>query len=128
MHIYKGNPTAGLTDGTQVSEGTGMSPISVTLSATNNEESSPIKLAIRCDIGYQTVTDTIITPDGTTAAMWALAPADGVFGEYGAALTITDTITADNTIFWAKAKAVDSEAPQTDVSVGLSVSYSVLGG
>ena len=47
IHVYKNNPTAAGTDGTQVSEGDGTQAISVTLNAINNEESAPIKLALR---------------------------------------------------------------------------------
>lgn len=46
--VYKDNPAAGGTDGTRVSEGDGSVPVSITLNATNNEISSPIKLALRC--------------------------------------------------------------------------------
>jgi hypothetical protein len=41
-HVYQGSVTEGGTNGTQVSEDTESSPISVTLNATNNEESSSI--------------------------------------------------------------------------------------
>ena len=53
IHVYI-TPTAGGTDGTHVSEGTDLQPISVTLNATNNEESTPIKLALRYDSGFHT--------------------------------------------------------------------------
>lgn len=44
IHVNKNSPTAGGTDGTMVSEGSGATPISVTLNATNNEESTLIRL------------------------------------------------------------------------------------
>jgi len=43
------------------------SPISVTLNATNNEESPAIKLALRCESGYQTTGDVIVELVGSTA-------------------------------------------------------------
>ena len=73
IHVYT-TPTAGGTDGTQVSEGTGLQPISVTLNATNNEESTPIKLALRCDSDFQTNGNITISVVGTTLTKWALAP------------------------------------------------------
>ena len=52
-HIYTNNPSAGLQDGTVVSEnGLMTAPISVTLDATKNE-SKVIKCAIRCEKGYE---------------------------------------------------------------------------
>ena len=65
IHVYM-TPTAGGTDGIQVSEGTGLQPISVTLNATNNEESTPIKLALRCDSGFQTNGNITVSVVGTT--------------------------------------------------------------
>ena len=55
FHLYMNNPTAGGTDGTQVSEDHAFTaPISAVLNASNNE-SKLIKLAIRCESGYETV-------------------------------------------------------------------------
>jgi len=131
IHIYKGTVTAGGTNGTLVSEaGAQTSPIEIgQLNATNNEVSTDQKLAIRCDTGYTTSGDTTITPTGTTAAKWALAPdnagAAGTYGAYGAALTISSAIDATNTIFWVKAKATSDESPSNDVSVSLQVSATV---
>lgn len=130
IHVYQGSVTSGGTDGTQVSEGTGLAPIAVgPLKASINEESSPIKLAVRCDTDYETVGDTTITPTGTSSAKWALAPDNagsaGSFGSYGAALTISSTIDDTNTIFWAKAKATSGEAIGNDTSVDLVVSATI---
>lgn len=131
VHIYKGTVTAGGTDGTQVSEGTNLAPITVgPLNATSNEESGAVKLAIRCDAGYVTTGNTTITPTGTTAVKWALAPDNagvpGVFGAYGASLTIATAVDATNTIFWAKAKATADEAdPVNDATVKLQTQATV---
>ena len=43
---------------------------------------------------------------------------DGTFTD---SITITDTITASNKIFWAQASAADSEEPITDRGVSLEV-------
>ena len=63
IHVYQGNPTANSTDGTQVSEGTGAVAITFTLNASNNEEGTPMKLAVWCESGYQ------ITSAGVTVTM-----------------------------------------------------------
>lgn len=130
IHIYKNNPTAGGTDGQLVSEGDGSNPITVgPLNATNNEESAPVKLAVRCDSGYQTSGNTTIQPVGTTAAKWALAPdnggSPGTWTSWGGTLTISSTIGATNTIFWLKAKATSDEVPANDTSVDLQVTATI---
>jgi hypothetical protein len=133
IHLYKGTVTAGGTDGTLVSEDTELSPITVgPLNATINEESAAQKLAVRCDPGYLTRSgfNTTITPTGTFAAKWALAPdssgSAGTFGAYGAVLTISSVINATNTLFWVKAKAESTETvPVNDTTVNLVVAATV---
>lgn len=130
IHIYKDTPTDGGVDGTLVSEGTGLSPITIgPLNATNNEVSAALKLAIRCESGYLTTGSVTITPTGTTYLKWALAPNDagaaGTFEAYGAALTITATVPDTNYLFWAKAKATDDENPVNDVTVDFQVAATI---
>jgi hypothetical protein len=61
-HFYMNNPTAGGTDGTQISEDRAFTaPLSVILDATKNE-SKAVKLALRCVDGYETVGDSVIAP------------------------------------------------------------------
>jgi len=125
IHTYQGNPTVGLADGNLVSENSGLSPISITLNATNNEISDPIKLALRCETGYQTTGNIVITPTGTTSAKWALS-LDGItFGAYGDPLTITSVIGATNTIFYSKAKSTSDETPTNDVSTDLVITSTI---
>ena len=128
IHSYFGTVTQGGVDGTLVSEGTGLVPITTPLILVGNE-CSPIKLAARCDSGYATYGSTVITPTGTTYDKWALAPdnagAPGTFGAYGAALTIAGQIGATNQLFWAKAKAVNGETPQNDTTVDLQVAATI---
>ena len=52
LHIYTNNPTAGGVDGTEVSSGTGLSPITVSLDA-SKEETQAVKCALRCDTGFK---------------------------------------------------------------------------
>ncbi len=121
IHVYENNPTAGGTDGTLVSEGTSATPITISLDATSNQVSAPIKLAVRCDSGFQANSGVTISLVGTTAAKWAMAPDSGgvagIFGAYGAPLTISSVIGTTNVIFWAEAKATSDEIPQNDISV-----------
>lgn len=83
-HLYMNNPTAGAADGTKVSEDHAFTaPISAVLNASNNE-SKLIKLAIRCESGYETVGNVTIKKlywDGSTTAetggnidKWTFAP------------------------------------------------------
>lgn len=70
-HLYMNNPTAGAADGTKVSEDHAFTaPISAVLNASNNE-SKLIKLAIRCESGYETVGNVELKKlywDGSTTA------------------------------------------------------------
>lgn len=131
IHIYKGSPTGGGLNGTMVSEGSGTSPIdSGLLNANINEESAPIKLSIRCDAGYQTSGNTVITPIGLTASKWALASDNngvpGAWLAYGSTLTIASAIGSTNVIFWAKAKATSDENPVRDTVVDLQVTATII--
>ena len=128
--IYFGSPTSGSTDGTKASEGTGASPITIgPLDTATNQESSPLKLAVRCDTGYAASGGATIAISGTTAAKWALAPDEagsaGTFGAYGDSLVIATAIAATNTVFWAKAKASSTESPLSDTSVDLVVTATI---
>ena len=126
--IYFGTVTAAGTDGTRASEGTGATPITIgPLDTATNEESDPVKLAIRCDSGYSD-TGATITPTGTTATKLALAPdnsgSPGTFGAYGAALEL-GVVSDANTLFWAKAKTVSTETPTNDTSVDLVIAATI---
>ena len=58
IKVYKDNPTSGDTDGTLVSSGDWSDPIhsgSIKVPDTGYEEGDWIKLAVRCDDGYETV-------------------------------------------------------------------------
>lgn len=132
MHIYYNNPTAGGTDGTQISEGTGLSPLTIgPLDATKNEESAAILLAIRTEAGYTAAAATTISISGKNAAMWALAPytgnVAGTFLDYGKALTFpVGQVFPMNTLFWVKAKTVSTENPINDKTVTLTVDSAVM--
>lgn len=99
-HIYMNNPTAGAQDGTAISENGAMTaPLSVTLDAASNE-SKIMKLAIRCEEGYETIGDTVVapyhdngdgsySPTGGNVGKWQLAK------DLSQAGTLVTTITAN---------------------------------
>ena len=65
INLYNGNPTAGLADGTLVSTaGAQTNPVAFTLDASQSE-SATAKLALRCESGYHTTGNTVISFVGT---------------------------------------------------------------
>ncbi len=132
IHLYFGSPTAGGTDGTAVSEETENSPIVIgPLAVAENEESDPVKLAIRCDTGYSAAAGVTVTPAGTNSAKWALALDDGgspgTFEAYGAAVTFPGIIGAVNTLVWVKAKSSSDETAASDTGVDLQIVADITG-
>ena len=133
INLYTGNPTAGGTDGTAVSIGdTEASPVSVTLNATNSE-TAIVKCALRCESGYKTSGNTVITFTGTSAAKWQIA-ADASYADATAAaaatfatsLTIPTAIDTTNTIVWLKALSSADESPANDTGADLQVDCAVV--
>ena len=124
-HIYTNNPSAGLQDGTVVSEnGLMTAPISVTLDATRNE-SKVIKCAIRCEEGYESSGTSFIqpyhydgtnyTPTGGNVGRWQVAKDLSISGQAVIKVTANaspgDTITVGDVALTAG----------TDFSVGSSI-------
>src|SRR5512135_2629340 len=101
IHWYQGDPTQGGTDGTVLSEGTEVTPLTLgPLDRTINQESAVTTMALRCDPTYMTTGDIGIFPSGTTATHWAVAPqvagAAGTFMAYGGTLTLSNVVYATN--------------------------------
>jgi len=137
IKIYKGAVTAGQTDGTLVSSGTGLDPIesgAIKVPAAGYQEGSWIKLAVRCDTGYETVEDSsrharISIVDSAKVTMWQLAPDNngqsGTAEDWGEPLDIVTKIGATNTIFWARARVAHTEEPANDTSVDIQVAATI---
>ncbi len=89
------------------------------------EEDDEIRLYALADTGY-VVTSTTVTPTGTSAAKWALAPdaagpASGTYEAYGDPLSLGTVGDTTKVYFWAMAKATSDETPVNDTSVTLEV-------
>lgn len=139
INVYMNNPTAGQTNGTQVSlDGAQTTPISVTLDA-GVAEHKIVKLAVRCETGYTTTGNTTITahdinPDDAinNTSKWTFA-ADNNYANaeaaeaatFSSSLTIGTPIGTTNTVFWAKATSDTTEAPGRDTTVALQVSATI---
>lgn len=132
--IYFGSVTGGGRDGTRASEGTEATPIATkALNTTLNEETGPVLLAIRTNLGYIAQGGVTITPVGNGYDAWQLAPAiisdgiasPGTFGEWGAGLSISADVDDINTLFYYNARAVSSELPLNDTSVDLDIAATI---
>ena len=119
INLYNGNPTAGLTDGNLVSTGGAQTnPVAFTLDASQSE-SATAKLALRCEPGYHTTGNTVISFTGTSAGYWSVCDTEN--GTYASTLTISTSIDTTNTIFWVKASSATTETPSIDTFVTLQV-------
>lgn len=117
INVYKNNPTAGATDGTAVSTGgTFLAPIDFTLDASENE-SKTVKLAVRTETGYVASGLSIADQNDTNDRLKLCLTENGTFAD---TLSI-GSVSAVNTIFYARASSADTENPQTDRSVSFKV-------
>ena len=124
LHIYMNNPTAGSTDGTEVSSGTELAPISVLLDAGKGEQKA-VKCAVRCESGFHIDGTLTVKFVGDHADRWKVASNNGY--TVNTALESADwkdsialsNVADKNTIFWVKALSTADEAPQQDTSVDI---------
>ena len=124
LHIYMNNPTEGSKDGTEVSSGTELAPISVLLDAGKGEQKS-VKCAVRCESGFHIDGDLTIKFVGDHADKWKVAmdhnyTTDTVLtaADWKDEIALSGVGTV-NVIFWVKAASSSDEQPQSDVSVDL---------
>lgn len=124
LHIYMNNPTAGSTDGTEVSSGTELAPISVLLDAGKGEQKA-VKCAVRCESGFRIDGTLTVKFVGDHAGKWKAATDNKYTAETALeSAEWKDNISlsgvADkNTIFWVKALSTTDEPPQQDTSVDI---------
>ena len=124
LHIYMNNPTEGGKDGTEVSSGTELSPISVLLDAGKGEQKA-VKCAVRCESGFHIDGDLTIKFIGDHADKWKVA----MDNKYTAQTALDSAEWKDvislqnvrdtNTVFWVKALSTADEPPQQDTSVDI---------
>ena len=124
LHIYINNPTEGSKDGTEVSSGTELSPISVLLDAGKGEQKA-VKCAVRCESGFHIDGVLTIKFVGDHADKWKVAmdhnyTTDTVLtaADWKDEIALSGVGTV-NVIFWVKAMSSSDEQPQSDVSVDL---------
>ena len=124
LHIYMNNPTEGGKDGTEVSSGTELAPISVLLDAGKGEQKA-VKCAVRCESGFHIDGALTIKFVGDHADKWKIALDNRYTAE--TALESADwkdsialsNVGAANAIFWVKALSTADENPQNDTSVDI---------
>lgn len=132
VHFYMNNPTAGVQDGTLISEnGAQTSPLQAVLDATQ-AESTIIKVAARCEAGYKTVDNTVIKASGTTASKWSFArdnnysdPQAAATADFLDTITLPSGIEQSNVIFWVKVISTTDEQPVRDTSVTINYTTKV---
>ena len=124
LHIYMNNPTEGGKDGTEVSSGTELSPISVLLDAGKGEQKA-VKCAVRCESGFHIDGVLTIKFVGDHVDKWKVASNNGYTtetalesAEWKDSIALSD-VGDTNAIFWVKATCATSEPPQQDTSVDI---------
>ena len=125
LHLYMNNPTADGVDGTEISSGDDTLPLSATLDASQSETKA-MKVAIRCDSGYEIDGDTDIYFEGTNTSKWQVAEDDDytdaatalTYANWGNSITLAN-VAATNVVFWVKATSTSGEDPQNDRTVDL---------
>ena len=124
LHIYTNNPTKDGKDGTEVSSGTELAPISVLLDAGKGEQKA-VKCAVRCESGFHIDGELTIKFVGDHADKWKVATDHNYTTD--TVLTAADWkdeialsgVGTVNVIFWVKAMSSTDEQPRSDVSVDI---------
>ena len=124
LHIYMNNPTEGGKDGTEVSSGTELAPISILLDAGKGEQKA-VKCAVRCESGFHIDGALTIKFVGDHADKWKAAINNGYTTETALEsaewkdVISLQNVRDTNTVFWVKALSSADEPPQQDVSVDI---------
>ena len=124
LHIYTNNPTEGSKDGTEVSSGTELAPISVLLDAGKGEQKA-VKCAVRCESGFHIDGALTVKFVGDHADKWKIAldnryTAETVLesADWKDSIALSN-VGAANAVFWVKALSTADENPQNDTSVDI---------
>ena len=124
LHIYMNNPTEGGKDGTEVSSGTELAPISVLLDAGKGEQKA-VKCAVRCENGFHIDGALTVKFVGDHADKWKVASNNGYTvetalesAEWKDVISLQN-VRDTNTVFWVKAISTADEKPQQDSSVDI---------
>lgn len=125
IHLYMNNPTAGTTDGTEISAGDESLPLTLTLDA-SRAESGAAKCAVRCDTNYSLEGGATIHAIGTNSDTWTFS-ADNSYTSATDALTnaswqpqiVLPNVASTNVIFWAKATTTTQNTPANDRTVDI---------
>lgn len=124
LHIYMNNPTEGSKDGTEVSSGTELAPISVLLDAGKGEQKA-VKCAVRCESGFRIDGTLTVKFVGDHAGKWKAATDNKYTAETALESAewkdsiLLSSVADKNTIFWVKALSTTDEPPQQDTSVDI---------
>ena len=124
LHIYMNNPTVGGKDGTEVSSGTELAPISVLLDAGKGEQKA-VKCAVRCESGFHIDGTLTVKFVGDHADKWTVASNNGYTAETALEsaewkdVISLQNVRDTNTVFWVKALSSADEPPQQDTSVDI---------
>ena len=124
LHIYMNNPTEGGKDGTEVSSGTELAPISVLLDAGKGEQKA-VKCAVRCESGFHIDRELTIKFVGDHADKWKAGINNGYTtetalesAEWKDSISLSN-VGDTNTVFWVKTISTADEKPQQDTSVDI---------
>lgn len=134
FHIYNNNPTADGIDGDELTYGSSLNPLKVYCPDIQQDYTSAIKCAIRCDPGYSIQGGAHIYLDGSDTSKWSLANDNGYKGasdalanaSWGSDITVTG-VSYVNTIFWAKAEIPANTLWTEDTSVELAADATIVG-
>ena len=124
IHLFMNNPTAGGTDGTEISSKDNTLPLTVILDASEAEEKA-VKVAVRCDTGFEVEGNTSIYFEGTNAAKWYVAEDNSFTSDTALTLALWEStltianVANTNIVFWVKATSATTENPQNDRTVKL---------
>ena len=114
IKLYNGvtQDDAGNTAGKEITES---NKITFILNSSENQEDVQA-LAVRCDEGYKTVSDIVISLEGDSKRFWALSLDNQSFAEYGESITLSEEVSGSNRIIYIKAKAENGEGAKVDTA------------